>query len=178
MKALKRNRLYKSLLGISLSLSLLTTGSMLLNPTSAHAETAPTHSTAAYSATNASQADRLISTAESYIGKVRYGFGVRDVQHLILDCSSFTQLVFKQNGISIPWGSKAQTSVETPVTNKANLSKGDLVMFSIGTPGRINHVGIYIGNGMFISNTTNSGVVISDMNSGYWNNRFITGRHL
>ncbi|MFC5449949.1 C40 family peptidase [Paenibacillus aestuarii] len=173
------NRHGKILMGITISLSFLTTvGSMLINPTSAHAETTQSYSKMVFSASKTVQADRLISTAESYMGKVKYGYGERDIQHLILDCSSFTQLVFKHNGISIPWGSKAQTSVGTPVTNKANLKKGDLVMFSVGTPGRINHVGIYMGNGMFISNTSSSGVVIRDMNSGYWKNRFITGRHL
>jgi murein DD-endopeptidase / murein LD-carboxypeptidase len=173
MQLMKKNRLGKSLVGISLSLSLMTTGTMLMNPQSAHAATA-----AAYTANSASQADRIIRTAESYIGKVKYRFGTRDTQHLILDCSSFTQLVFKQNGITIPWGSSAQTRVGTPVKSKAQLVKGDLVMFSVGTPGRINHVGIYIGNGKFISNTTSSGVKINDMYSGYWANRFITGRHL
>ncbi|MFD0695155.1 C40 family peptidase [Paenibacillus sp. GCM10027628] len=178
MLFMKKNRLSQSLVGISLSLSLLTTGSILFNPQSAHANTVSGNATAAYSATSSSKADQIVRTAESYIGKVRYGYGVRDTNRLILDCSAFTQLVFKQNGISIPWGSKAQTSVGTRVYSKANLKKGDLVMFSVGTPGRINHVGIYVGNGKFISNTTSSGVVINDMNSGYWKNRFIEGRHL
>jgi lipoprotein Spr len=166
MNFMKKNRLGKTIIGISLSLSLLTSGSMLLNTQSAQA------------ATVSAASDRIVSTAESYIGKVRYHFGARDPQHLNLDCSSFTQLVFKQNGIAIPWGSSAQAHVGTPIADKAQLSKGDLVMFSVGRPGRINHVGIYIGNGKFISNTASSGVIINDLNSGYWKNRFITGRHL
>jgi len=122
--------------------------------------------------------DNLIKTAESYQGKVKYVFGVRDLKHLILDCSSFTQLVFGKNGVYIPWGSNAQTHYGTPVKNKANLQKGDLVMFSVHTPGRINHVGIYIGNGKFIENIPKYGVVIADLNSKYWSMRFITGRHI
>ncbi|MCZ8511020.1 C40 family peptidase [Paenibacillus filicis] len=125
----------------------------------------------------ATHGDSIVSTATSYIGKVRYHFGTRDSQHLVFDCSSFTQFVFKQNGINIPWGSSAQTRFGTPVNSKSQLSIGDLVMFSVSTLGRINHVGIYIGNGKFISNVPSSGVVISDLNSGYWGSRFITGRH-
>ncbi|MEW9699414.1 C40 family peptidase [Paenibacillus sp. SI8] len=180
MQSMKKNRLSQSLVGISLSLSLLTASSLLLNPTSAHAAASTSSSTAAYNAasTSASQADRIIHTAESYIGKVTYRFGVRDTNHLLLDCSAFTQMVFKQNGVTIPWGSSAQARVGKAVSSKANLTKGDLVMFSVGTPGKINHVGIYLGNGKFISNTKSSGVVINDMNSGYWKNRYITGRHL
>lgn len=173
MQTLKNNRLSKSLVGISLSLSLLTSGTMFLTPQSAHA--AATYSA---TATSASKADSIVRTAQSYIGKVRYVFGVRDTKRLILDCSAYTQMVFKQNGISIPWGSSAQAKLGTPVKSKSQLQKGDLVFFSVSKPGRINHVGIYVGNGKFISNTKSSGVVIRDMNTGYWKDKFITGRHL
>ncbi|MBD0380403.1 C40 family peptidase [Paenibacillus sedimenti] len=118
-----------------------------------------------------------VDIAKSYIGKVRYEFGTRDPQNLVFDCSAFTQFVFKKSGRVIPWGSSAQTSYGTRVPSKSQLSIGDLVMFSTSTPGRINHVGIYIGNGKFISNTRSSGVVISDINTGYWGSRYITGRH-
>lgn len=119
----------------------------------------------------------FVNTALSYVGKVTYRFGVRDPAHLVFDCSSFTQFVFKQHGISIPWGSAAQTRFGIPVNRKSDLAIGDLVMFSVNTPGQINHVGIYIGNGRFVSNTKSSGVTISSLNSGYWGSRFITGRH-
>ncbi|MFC5450551.1 C40 family peptidase [Paenibacillus aestuarii] len=179
MHVMKKSRLGKSLVGISLSLSLLTSGSLLLYAPSAQASTITADATATYSATSisTSKADKIISTAKSYIGKVKYAYGVRDVSRLRLDCSAFTQLVFQKNGISIPWGSKAQAKVGNYVS-KSNLRKGDLVMFSVGTPGRIDHVGIYVGNGKFISNTTSSGVVINEMNSGYWKNRYITARRL
>lgn len=118
-----------------------------------------------------------VNVAKSYIGRVTYRFGMRIPSQLIFDCSSFTQFVFKKNGINIPWGSKAQTSFGTRVPSKSQLAIGDLVMFSVNTPGSINHVGIYIGNGKFISNTTGSGVVISSLNTGYWGSRYITARH-
>jgi lipoprotein Spr len=182
MLLVKNNRLSKSLVGISLSLSLLTSGTMFLNPHSAHAAVEAGSSIDALDATStaisATRADNIIRTAKSYVGKVRYRFGVRDIQHLKLDCSAFTQLVFKKNGITIPWGSSAQAKVGTPVKYKSQLRKGDLILFSVSKPGRINHVGIYIGNGKFISNTTSSGVVISDLNKGYWKDRFIKGRRL
>jgi lipoprotein Spr len=178
MQTVKNNRLSKSLVGISLSLSLLTSGTMFLSPQSAHAATDAAATTTAYSATSTSKADSIVRTAQSYIGKVRYVFGVRDTKRLILDCSSFTQMVFKMNGTAIPWGSSAQAKLGTPVKNKSQLRKGDLVFFSVSKPGRINHVGIYLGNGKFISNTASSGVVIRDLNTGYWRDRFITGSRL
>ncbi|OCT16268.1 hydrolase Nlp/P60 [Paenibacillus pectinilyticus] len=176
----KKNRLKHSLVG--LSLSLLVTGTALLSPHNASAATASVaeaNVSATVSATSlsSSRVASILSTAKSYIGKVKYRYGVRDTKNLIMDCSAFTQMVFSKNGITIPWGSKAQASYGTLVKSKTSLVKGDLVMFSTTTPGKINHVGIYIGNGQFISNTTSSGVVVREMNSGYWKDRFIMGRH-
>ncbi len=44
---------------------------------------------------------------------------------------------------------------------------GDLVFFNTGS--RINHVGIYIGNGQYIHSTDrkNQGVIISNLSSAY-----------
>ncbi|MBA2941804.1 C40 family peptidase [Paenibacillus sp. CGMCC 1.16610] len=180
MLLVKKSRLSKSFVGIGLALSLLTSGTMLFGPQSAFAAASDSAATAAYSATSTStsKASSVVRTAKSYIGKVRYKFGVRDTTRLILDCSSFTQLVFKKNGITIPWSSTDQAKLGTAVKKKANLREGDLVFFSTSKPGRINHVGIYVGNGKFVSNTASSGVVMLDMNDSYWKNRFITGRRL
>jgi lipoprotein Spr len=164
----KKNRLNTSVVG--LSLSLLIAGTALLSPQAASAATTAT-------ATSTSRADSIVRTAKSYIGDVTYRYGTRNVSRLILDCSAYTQLVFSKNGITLPWGSQAQAKLGTRVSKKTSLSKGDLVMFSTSKSGRINHVGIYIGNGQFISNTTSSGVVVRAMNSGYWKDRFIMGRH-
>ncbi|MBP1964404.1 C40 family peptidase [Paenibacillus aceris] len=125
----------------------------------------------------ATNGHKFVNTAKSYIGKVTYRFGTRDPQHLTFDCSAFTQFVFQKNGVSIPWGSKAQTSFGSRVPSKSKLAIGDLVMFSVSKPGQIDHVGIYVGNGNFISNTKSSGVVISSLNTGYWSTRYITARH-
>ncbi|OAS23761.1 C40 family peptidase [Paenibacillus oryzisoli] len=179
MPFVKKNRLTHSVVG--LSLSLLVAGTALLSPQAANAATSTTNGEAAAvtaTAMSTSRADSIVRTAKSYIGKVKYSFGTRNTSRLILDCSAYTQLVFSKNGISLPWGSQAQAKLGTRVSKKTSLSKGDLVMFSTSKPGRINHVGIYIGNGQFVSNTTSSGVVIRDMNTGYWKDRFIMGRHL
>lgn len=122
-------------------------------------------------------ASGIINTAKSLQGKVRYVFGARDQSRLIFDCSSYTQYVFQLNGKSIPWGSKAQASVGKSVA-KSQLQAGDLVFFSVSTPGQINHVGIYIGNGQFINNLPNEGVVISDLGSSYWTSHYIKARRV
>jgi cell wall-associated NlpC family hydrolase len=122
-------------------------------------------------------ANNIVNTANSFIGRVTYVFGSRDQQRLLLDCSSFTQYVFQLNGINIPWGSKAQARLGSFVP-KDQLQPGDLVFFSVSTPGQINHVGIYMGNGQFINNLPNKGIVVSNMNSSHWTSHYITGRRV
>ncbi|MDO7905608.1 C40 family peptidase [Paenibacillus sp. JX-17] len=149
-----------------MALSLLTAASTVMPASSVSANEA-----------YAAHGSQIVKTAKSYMGKVIYKFGTRNPSKLMFDCSSFTQYVFKKNGISIPWGSQAQAKVGKRVSSKSKLAVGDLVMFSVGNPGKINHVGIYIGNGQFISNTKSGGVSINSMNKGYWGSRYITGRH-
>jgi lipoprotein Spr len=125
------------------------------------------------------KADRIIASAESLIGKVHYKFGVNDPKHLIFDCSSFTKFIFAKEGIHLIWGSNAQSKQGIHV-DKKNLQKGDLVFFSVGTPGKIGHVGIYIGGGKFIHNTTGSvhGLTIGNLNSANYQKRYITARRV
>lgn len=156
----------KKLVTAALSLSILFSSASLIT-SSGHASAQEIY------ATNGSQ---IVDTAHSYQGKVTYRFGTRDASRLTFDCSSFTQFVFQQNGKSLPWGSRAQANWGTPVS-KQNLAIGDLVMFSVNTPGQINHVGIYVGNGNFISNMPSKGVAIASIHTGYWGSRFITARH-
>ncbi|WP_052487993.1 C40 family peptidase, partial [Gordoniibacillus kamchatkensis] len=127
--------------------------------------------------TNNGVNNNIVNTAKSFIGRVTYQFGTRDQSRLIFDCSSYTQYVFQLNGIHIPWGSRAQAQIGSFVP-RDQLQPGDLVMFSVSTPGQINHVGIYIGNGQFINNLPHRGVIISDMNSSYWNSHYITARRV
>lgn len=122
------------------------------------------------------QAKAIIDYAKSLMGKVTYKYGARNPEKLQFDCSSFTQFVFKSQGIYIPWGANAQTTYGTDVKSINDLKPGDLVMASVSTPGKIGHVGIYIGEGKFIHNVNpTSNVVISDLTSGYWKNHFVKG---
>ncbi|WNQ10078.1 C40 family peptidase [Paenibacillus aurantius] len=121
--------------------------------------------------------DKIASTAKSYVGKVKYRWGVRDPRHLIFDCSSFTQFIYQRNGVHIGWGANAQTKYGKSVYSKSKLQKGDLVMLSTSRPGKIGHVGIYVGNGKFV-HAIQSGSVVSDLYSGYWKNRFVKGTHV
>ncbi|OCT12766.1 hydrolase [Paenibacillus pectinilyticus] len=168
---MKTNRLKKSLLGITLSVSLFVSISIMGAPQAAHAATANTTTTAA-STSVSGKAGSIIALGKNYLG-VRYNFGAQKGVTSSFDCSSFTQYVYGKNGISLPRSSQAQSQVGSYVPRN-QLQPGDLVFFY--SP--IHHVGIYIGNGKIMHTYGSPGVTISDMNSGWWSTHYKTARRV
>lgn len=82
-----------------------------------------------------------------------------------LDCSGYTQLVFRKFGVNLPRTSAMQFRVGIGIA-RSGLLPGDLVFFSTNGAGA-SHVGIYLGDGKFISSTTR-GVRVQDINDNYW----------
>lgn len=125
-------------------------------------------------------ANEIIQTARSYIGEFKYKWGAEpwNTSYKYSDCSSFVQLVFnKQHGFDLPRTSKEQSKAGDYVS-KSNLKPGDLVFFDTDGSGGINHVGIYVGNGDFIHSSPINEVGISNLNSGYWEDHYETGRRV
>jgi lipoprotein Spr len=148
--------------------------------TGAYAATAQVQPQTQVQANAGSKADKLISFAESLRGKVHYKFGVNKPSTSTFDCSSFTKYVFASQGVSLKWGTAVQ-SKQGKYVSKGSLQKGDLIFFSVSKKGQINHVGIYIGGGKFIHNTIGksvNGVIVSNLNSGSYPNRYITARRV
>jgi lipoprotein Spr len=158
---MKKTCFAKSVVGITLSLSVLFSGSMLLSAKPAHAATVSASTTA----------NKIIATGQRYLG-VPYQFGAKSGRTDRFDCSSFTQYVFKQNGISIPRDSRQQSKVGTYV-GRNNLQPGDLVFFY--SP--IHHVAIYMGNGKLLHTFGKQGVTITNF-SGWWSSHYSTARRV
>lgn len=108
--------------------------------------------------------DNIIATAKQFIG-VPYMWGGTSIK--AVDCSGFTKSVYFLNGLILARDASQQcyTGEDVDIAkyvndslytaeSLVNLKKGDLIFF--GTKGnserkeRITHVGIYIGNGIFI----------------------------
>ncbi len=81
------------------------------------------------------------------------------------DCSGLVQVVFRKHGVKLPRTAKEQFLVGVPVFRQ-ELRPGDRVFFS-GSDGRINHVGIYIGDGRFIHASGRHGRVVISKLSEY-----------
>ena len=93
----------------------------------------------------------LAKTAMKYLGVVYHWAGAgpgkcpTGEHRICFDCSGLTQYVYKLHGISIPHNAALQFNRGIKVTLK-QARAGDLVFF--GTPPH--HVGMYLGNDMFI----------------------------
>lgn len=85
----------------------------------------------------------VVSMAKKYIG-VPYVWGGTDPA-TGMDCSGFTQQVFKDLGIEIPRVVSDQMKQGTPVASLAQAKPGDLLVSFGG-----NHISIYLGNGKAI----------------------------
>jgi cell wall-associated NlpC family hydrolase/Trp operon repressor len=87
--------------------------------------------------------NQFVQTAAYYLGIPYVWAGDRPSTGF--DCSGFTSYVYAQHGVDLPHFSGYQAQMGIPV-DPAEMEPGDLVAF--GYP--VHHVGIYIGDGLFI----------------------------
>ncbi|MGO4889908.1 NlpC/P60 family protein [Anaerobacillus sp. MEB173] len=122
----------------------------------------------------------VLDHASKYIG-AGYKFGATlDEAPNLFDCSSYTQLVFKKNGIDIPRVSRDQARKGTYVTE---LKPGDLMFFTnndLYSDGRVGHVGIYMGDGRMIHASSSLGVDITDnvLGNRYWSSNYLFSKRI
>ncbi|WP_282940160.1 NlpC/P60 family protein [Paenibacillus sp. RC67] len=115
--------------------------------------------------------DNVLQYAQGYLG-VPYVWGGSTPNGF--DCSGFVRYVFSQTrGIDLPRTSTAM--YYSTGMSVASPSPGDLVFFS---KSGISHVGIYLGNGQFISATTSRGVQVDSIYSSYWQARYIGAKSI
>lgn len=108
----------------------------------------------------------IVSFAQSLKGKPYRTAGTTPAG---FDCSGFVYYVLKNTGHNIQRMSVA--GYWSTMTKTSNPQPGDLVYFSDTTgPGKgLTHMGIYLGNGQFISaETEKTGVRISSVSNSYW----------
>jgi hypothetical protein len=115
----------------------------------------------------------LTTAAYKYIG-VPYLYGGTTTRGL--DCSGYTQLVYKNLGISINRTTSTQYQQGTAVS-KSNLQIGDLVFFNTTGKG-VSHVGIYVGNNKFTHSGTSTGVTTASLGTSYWAQRYIGAKRI
>ncbi len=113
---------------------------------------------------------------------VDYTFGGNDVGRGLLDCSSFTQYVYKTYA-NIDLGRTTGAQVlKGEKVEKANLQPGDLVFFknTYNSPHiyGVSHVGIYIGGGEFIHNSSSKNINQASLSASTWVDHWLMGRRV
>lgn len=135
-------------------------------PTAAKPEPAPKMSERVQTLMRRAMA--LLGTPYRWGGESENGF----------DCSGLVGYVFKTAlGIDLPRVSREMANAGEQVDRNA-LSAGDLVFFS-RRGRRVDHVGIYVGNGQFVhAPRTGKDVMVSRLDEGYWSRKFMQARRV
>lgn len=115
-------------------------------------------------------ADAVVAEARSWVG-VPYSYGGKSRNGT--DCSGLVMVIFdKVAGIALPRSSSEQQAACRQL-KRGNLRPGDLVFFTTGkNKKKVNHVGIYIGNGCMVHASSSRGVMISDIDQDYYRRTF------
>jgi len=135
--------------------------------------TAPTTPSPQLSHKSDSLGDFIVVSAKSQLGK-RYKYGGESPQEGF-DCSGLAMYSYQANGIAIPRQTNEQFKRGTQI-NKTDLRNGDLVFFSTYRSGA-SHVGIYMGDGLFIhSPNKGKNVRVETLNNPYYKKHYIGAR--
>ncbi|MFS0725761.1 C40 family peptidase [Paenibacillus sp. 1P07SE] len=160
----KRRSIGKLLLAVSLSLSVVGTGSLAALPPKVEAAAS-------------TKADAIIRTGKQFSG-TKYVFGASSGSTRAFDCSSFTQYVFGKHGVNLPRSSRQQAKSGRYVA-KSQLKPGDLVFSDTNRNGVINHVSIYIGNNQLLHTyRVGIGVTVTKFSGSSWDKTYVTARRV
>lgn len=125
--------------------------------------------------TVSSHRQAAVSAAQRELG-VRYVYGGASAAGF--DCSGLTLYAYGQIGIALPHSAAAQTGQGIWVS-RGSLLPGDLVFFDTGGRGTVTHVGIYEGDGRFISAQSGAGTVKeASLSNRYWSSAYLTARRI
>lgn len=116
---------------------------------------------------NVDRIDEIIDYARSFLGAPYVSAGGSPSG---FDCSGYTKYVFAQFGVDLPRTAAQQYNMGQAVA-ASEAKPGDLVAFKTGS--YISHIGIYTGNGNFISATSSNGVDITPVYGSYWKDHFL-----
>ena len=117
---------------------------------------------------------QILAEAQKYLGTPYVSGGASPSG---FDCSGFVKYIFGLYGITTNRTAEDQAQNGYAV-DRSQLQPGDIICFSYGS-GYIGHVGIYIGNGQFVhACNSDTGVIITDLNSSSYTNRVAACRRL
>jgi len=120
--------------------------------------------------------ESIVQRALSFLG-IKYRFGGESEKHGF-DCAGFVRKTFSKVGVHLP-RTAAEQYKQGCTVKRDELEPGDLVFFSHTYKRGISHVGIYIGDGMFVHAASSvRRVAVDRLDSPYFKKRFEGGRRI
>ena len=121
--------------------------------------------------------ETAIAAGMKWVGKSPYVWGggrtEADVIAGRFDCSSLVHYCYASAGIQLGPRESVTTwsliNMGRPIP-ASEMKRGDLIFFD--TAGVNGHVGIYLGDGTFLNDSSTQGVSIGNLNSAYWSKYF------
>ncbi len=106
-----------------------------------------------------------------------YKFGGNSLNGI--DCSAFTQSVFKNTSLcDLNRSAREQFKQGIVIKDRSQLKFGDLVFFNTRRRVKPGHVGIYIGDNLFAHASSKLGVTISSLDYDYYSKRYMGARRV
>jgi cell wall-associated NlpC family hydrolase len=119
--------------------------------------------------------ERMIMQIINYLG-TPYKFGGNSRKGV--DCSAFTQTIMLEVfNLEIPRSTLGQVKIGREVP-RDELEFGDLIFFNTRRRQIPGHVGIYLWDKYFAHSSTKHGVILSSMESGYYDRKFYSARRI
>lgn len=96
------------------------------------------------------------------------------------DCSGLIKYVYQQAvGMSLPRTTAGLNALAAKNPPVASLQPGDLVLFAMNGGNRVDHAGIYVGDGRFLHAPSSGGKVrVDDMQSNFWQRTYTGARRV
>ncbi len=117
--------------------------------------------------------DKFVEEVKKCVGKP-YSYG--SIGPNSFDCSGLVYYTAqKSTGIQLPRTASAMYRYTTLVSDSEK-EPGDLVFFKTTLSASVSHVGVYIGNGQFVSALSegpNRGVAVTSLSADYWRKRYV-----
>jgi cell wall-associated NlpC family hydrolase len=96
-----------------------------------------------------------------------------------IDCSAFTQSVYRDALlINLNRSARDQYQQGIPIEDRNDLKFGDLVFFNTRRRVKPGHVGIYIGDKIFVHASSKQGVTTSSLDHEYYSKKYMGARRI
>lgn len=120
----------------------------------------------------------VIFRAISLVGTpYRYGGSRPDTG---FDCSGLINYVYREAaGVELPRTTAGLSALSAKKPSSSKLQPGDLVLFAINNGRRVDHAGIYVGEGRFLHAPSSGGHVrIDELQASYWQRTYQGARRV